>query len=54
MSTFQERRIDKLQRLLKARTKADGTPRPGYEQNVATIQAEIETLVSAGENSSGN
>lgn len=47
MSFPSERRIDKLQRLLKSRTKADGTPRPGFEQNVATIRAQIEQLTVA-------
>jgi hypothetical protein len=36
-----KRKIDKLQRLLKSRTNKDGTPKKGYEQNVATIQAHI-------------
>lgn len=44
MTTRVERRIEKLQRLLKARTRHDGTARPGFEQNVASIRAEIETL----------
>jgi predicted Zn-dependent protease len=44
MSTFEERRIEKLRQRLKARTKHDGTPRPGFEQNVATIRAELEAM----------
>jgi hypothetical protein len=45
-----ERRIDKLQQKLKARTKHDGSPRPGYEQNVAAIRAEIETILNMESN----
>lgn len=39
-----QRKIDKLQRLLKSRTHRDGTPKKGYEQNVASIQAQIEQI----------
>ena len=41
MTTGAERRVDKLAARLKARTKRDGTPLPGYEQNVAAIKAEL-------------
>jgi len=37
-------RAEKLQQLLKARTRNDGTARLGYEQNVAAIRAEL-TLI---------
>lgn len=40
-------RIDKLTQRLKARTKRDGKPLPGYEQNVAAIRAELEQLALA-------
>lgn len=36
----QARLVDKL----KARTQRDGTPRAGYEQNVATIRAELDII----------
>jgi hypothetical protein len=42
--TYFQRRIDQLAHRLKARTKADGTARPGFEQNVAALRAEIEQL----------
>lgn len=44
MSTYHERRMDKLASRLKARTRHDGTPLPGFEQNVATIRAELEQI----------
>lgn len=44
MSTHQERRLEKLQRMLKARTRHDGTPKPGFSSNVASIRAQIEQL----------
>lgn len=44
MTTHFERRMDILAQRLKARTKHDGTPRPGFEQNVAQIRAEMEQL----------
>lgn len=44
MSTPHERRVQRLEERLKARTKADGKPRPGYEQNVAAIRAELDLL----------
>lgn len=34
-------RIDKLLAMLKARTDREGRARPGYEQNVAAIKAEL-------------
>lgn len=49
MATRVERRVDRLARLLKSRTKSDGTPLPGYKQNVAQLRAEIETLTSTEE-----
>jgi len=47
--TAPTRRIDKLIQRLQSRTKADGTPLPGYTQNVAQIRAEIEQLTRADE-----
>lgn len=44
MTTRIERRVDVLARRLRARTKHDGTPLPGYEQNVAAIRAELGML----------
>lgn len=44
MSTYHERRIEKLAARLKARTRHDGTPLPGFEQNVASIRAELEQI----------
>lgn len=44
MSTYHERRMDKLASRLKARTRQDGTPLPGFEQNVASIRAEMEQI----------
>lgn len=49
MKTYEERRIDILARRMKARTRHDGTALPGYEQNVASIRAEIESLAAAEE-----
>lgn len=44
MSTHIERRVEVLARRLKTRTQKDGTPLPGYEQNVAGIKAELAQL----------
>lgn len=44
MKTYIETRMEKLQQRLRGRTKADGTALPGFEQNVATIRAEMEQL----------
>lgn len=44
MSTYHERRMDKLAARLRARTRHDGTALPGFEQNVATIRAELEQI----------
>lgn len=44
MSTYQERRLEKLAAKLKARTQRDGKPLPGFEQNVAQIKAEMAQL----------
>lgn len=44
MSTYEERRMELLQRRLRARTRADGSPQHGYEQNVAAIKAEMELI----------
>lgn len=44
MSTYHERRVEKLQSRLKGRTRHDGTPLPGFEQNVASIRAELEEI----------
>lgn len=38
------RRVDVLMAKLKARTKPDGTPKTGFEQNVAVIRAELEQI----------
>lgn len=39
-----ESRLDKLYRMLKARTDHEGKALPNYGQNVAAIRAEIEKL----------
>lgn len=44
MSTYVERRVEVLAKRLKTRTQKDGTPLPGYEQNVAAIKAELAQL----------
>jgi hypothetical protein len=44
MSTPQERKMEKLAKLLKARTRHDGTARPGFESNVALLRAQLEQL----------
>jgi hypothetical protein len=44
MSTHIERRVDLLAKRLKLRTRKDGTPLPGFEQNVASIKAELAEL----------
>lgn len=44
MTTQAERRIEALQRKLRARTRNDGSPLPGFAQNVATIRAELAQL----------
>lgn len=44
MKTYHERRFEKLAERLKARTKSDGSPRPGFEQNVTQLRAEMEQL----------
>ena len=44
MSTYHERRIEVLNRRLRSRTKADGSPMPGFKQNVASIRAELASL----------
>lgn len=50
MSTHVERRVDVLAKRLKNRTQKDGTPLPGYEQNVASIKAELAQLSVKGNN----
>ena len=42
--TYISNRIDTLSRRLAARTQRDGTPKPGYRENVAAIKAELEQL----------
>lgn len=37
-------KMDSVQKKLKARTRPDGTARPGYEQNVAMLRAELAIL----------
>lgn len=54
MSLYVTKRIDKLEARLKARTKRDGKPLPGYEQNVAAIRAELEQLSLNIEVAEGN
>lgn len=44
MNNALERKMDDLQKKMRARCKSDGTPRPGYEQNVARIKAEMELI----------
>lgn len=44
MSTYIERRMERLASMLKSRTRGDGKALPGYEQNVARIKAEMEQL----------
>ncbi len=44
MSTGLERRMERLQSKLKGRCRTDGSPKPGFEQNVATIHAEMAQL----------
>jgi hypothetical protein len=44
MSTHHERRVEILARRVRARTKHDGTPLPGFEQNVASLRAEMEII----------
>lgn len=39
-----EDRYNKLEARLQARTKPNGDPRRGYEQNVAVIRAELEII----------
>lgn len=48
MSTHVERRVEKLAQRLRNRTQKDGTPLPGYEQNVAAIKAELAQLSVKG------
>lgn len=43
ISPFQMK-IQSIERKLKARTRPDGTPRPGFEQNVAVLRAELEMI----------
>jgi hypothetical protein len=38
------RRVETLTAKLRARTKPDGSPKTGYEQNVAVIRAELEQI----------
>lgn len=44
MTTYQEHRMNILERRLRGRTQRDGKPMPGFEQNVAAIRAEMEQL----------
>lgn len=44
MKTAEERRVDRLAERLRKRCRKDGTPLPGFEQNVAAIRAELEQL----------
>lgn len=42
--TALETKMNELERRMKARCKPDGSARPGYEQNVARIRAEMEII----------
>lgn len=44
MGTYNEARIETLSRRLRRRLRHDGSPQQGFEQSVASIRAEIETL----------
>ncbi len=44
MSTYHERRMDMLAKRIKGRTRHDGSPMPGFEQNVASLRAEMELI----------
>ncbi len=44
MTTRTERRMEVLAEKLQHRTRADGAPAPGFEQNVAAIRAEMEQM----------
>lgn len=39
-----EDRFNRLEQRLKSRTRPNGDPRPGYEQNVAMIRAELDMI----------
>lgn len=39
-----QRRFERLEQRLKARTKHDGSPRRGFEQNCTVIRAEMEMI----------
>lgn len=41
------RRIELLEERLQKRLRKDGTPMPGFEQNVASIRAELAALAAA-------
>lgn len=41
-----EHKMNRLQSKLKGRTKPNGDPKPGYEQNVAQIRAEMQIISS--------
>ena len=51
--TYISDRIDSLERRLRARTKSDGKPLPGYAENVAAIRAELELLTRDFKNPEG-
>lgn len=44
MKTWQEKRIERLQKRLRGRTRADGTAMPGFRENVAAIRAELSLI----------
>lgn len=50
-------RMERVTEMLRARTDADGNPKPGYKQNVAHVRAELailqEQIDNAGVNISG-
>jgi hypothetical protein len=44
MTTYFGRRLERLEQKLRSRTRRDGTPMQGFEQNVAAIRAELEQI----------
>jgi hypothetical protein len=47
MSKGLTNRVERLTRRLKARTRANGDPKPGYEQNCAVIRAELDMITKS-------
>lgn len=46
MTTALETKMQKLEKALKARSRPDGSAKPGYERNVAQIRAEMSIMSS--------